>query len=224
VRAATQAKRPDRLPKVDDKMKAIDALRLLGTSLRAHAGRIALLIGGALVAGAAVWYFVLDPPVGVLTVIRSDLVQSVVASGQVITPARASIAAEVTGRVTRVPVGEGEAVREGQLLIELDQSDELAALAQARAALSQADAKVHQLEHGMLPIAEQVLRQAQASLIQTERAYQRTSDLVASGFVSAAQLDDGRSRCRRGGKRKLLWRSHRQSLRRRRSVHLLRAF
>ncbi|HSC98353.1 MAG TPA: biotin/lipoyl-binding protein, partial [Casimicrobiaceae bacterium] len=177
---------------VNDRMKAIDGLRPLGTWVRAHGGRLALLFGGALVAAAAVWHFVLNRPVDVLTVARSELVQSVVASGQVITPSRASIAAEVTGRVTRVPVAEGEAVREGQLLIELDQSDERAALAQARAAISQADAKLRQLERSVLPVAEQALRQAQANLTQTERAYQRTSDLIASGFVSSAQLDDAK--------------------------------
>ncbi len=173
-------------------MKAIDGLRPLGTWVRAHGGRLALLLGGTLAAGWAAWHFVLNRPVDVLTVVRSDLVQSVVASGQVITPSRASIAAEVTGRVTRVPVAEGEAVRQGQLLIELDQSDERAALAQARAAISQADAKLLQLERSALPVAEQALRQAQANLTQTERAYQRTSDLIASGFVSAAQLDDAK--------------------------------
>lgn len=140
--------------------------------------------------GIAVWYLVLDKAVATYTVVRGDLLQSVVASGQVITPARASIAAEVTGRVTRVPVAEGDTVRRGQVLVELDQTDERAALEQAHAALAQADAKLRQIQQYALPAAEQALRQAQANLTQAQRSWQRTRDLVARNFVSHAQLDD----------------------------------
>ncbi|HSQ82421.1 MAG TPA: efflux RND transporter periplasmic adaptor subunit [Casimicrobiaceae bacterium] len=149
---------------------------------------IALLV--VLGAAAAVWYLVLDKAVGTYTVVRGDLLQSVVASGQVITPARASIAAEITGRVVSVPVAEGDTVRRGQILVELDQTDERAALDQAHAALAQADARLRQIQQTALPAAEQALRQAQANLTQAQRAWQRTSDLVAQNFVSHAQLDD----------------------------------
>ena len=158
--------------------------------LRAHALPLAIAFLAVLGAAIAVWFLVLDKAVGTYTVVRGDLLQSVVASGQVITPQRASIAAEITGRVTRVPVAEGDTVRRGQILIELDQADERAALDQAHAALAQADAKLRQLQQLALPAAEQALRQAQANLTQAQRAWQRTRDLVAQNFVSHAQLDD----------------------------------
>ena len=162
------------------------------TWLREHAGRVLLIVGAVAACAIALWYLVFDKAVTVYPVLRSDLAQSVVATGQVITPQRTSIASEVTGRVARVPVAEGQTVRKGQVLIELDQADELAALAQARAALAQADAKVAHFGRSALPIAEQSLAQARSNLTQAERAYQRTGDLVASGFVSPAQLDDAR--------------------------------
>lgn len=149
---------------------------------------VALLLVAAV--GIAVWYLVLDKAVGTYTVVRGDLLQSVVASGQVITPARASIAAEITGRVVSVPVAEGDTVKRGQILVELDQTDERAALDQAHAALAQADAKLRQIQRYALPTAEQALRQAQANLTQAQRSWQRTRDLVAQNFVSHAQLDD----------------------------------
>ena len=158
--------------------------------LRSHALQSAAVLVAALGAGLAVWYFVLDKSVGTYTVVRGDLVQSVVASGQVITPQRASIAAETTARVVRVPVAEGDTVKREQILVELDQSDERAALAQARAALAQAEAKLRHIASFALPAAEQALRQARANLTQAELAYKRTSDLVAQNFVSHAQLDD----------------------------------
>jgi HlyD family secretion protein len=149
---------------------------------------IALLV--VLGTAVAIWYIVLAKAVGTYAVVQGDLLQSVVASGQVITPARASIAAEITGRVVSVPVAEGDTVRRGQILVELDQTDERAALDQAHAALAQADAKLRQIQQTALPAAEQALRQAQANLTQAERSWQRTSDLVAQNFVSHAQLDD----------------------------------
>jgi HlyD family secretion protein len=161
-------------------------------TLRAHAWSIASALVLVVAGAGFLWFRVIDKPVGVYTVVRGDLVQSVVASGQVITPQRASIASEVTGRVARVPVEDGDTVRRDQVLVELDQSDERAALVQAKAALAQAQARVSQVTASTLPIAQQAQRQAQANLTQAERTYQRTSDLVASHFVSPSQLDDAK--------------------------------
>lgn len=162
------------------------------STLRAHAGSIAVALVIVVAGAVLLWFRVIEKPVSVYTVVRGDLVQSVVASGQVITPQRASIASESTGRVARVPVDEGDTVRRDQVLVELDQSDELAALAQAKASLAQAQAKLAQMTASTLPIAQQSLKQAQANLTQAERTYQRTSDLVASHFVSPSQLDDAK--------------------------------
>ncbi len=158
--------------------------------LRASGWKAAATVAVALAASIAAWYLVVDRAVPTYTVARSDLVQSVVASGQVITPQRASIAAEVTGRVTRVPVDEGQTVKREEVLVELDQSDERAALAQAHASLAQARAKLTHIANYSLPAAEQTLFQAKANLTQAQLAYKRTSDLVAQNFVSHAQLDD----------------------------------
>ena len=66
---------------------------------RAHAWGAALLLAAALGIAVVLWYFVLDKTVATYAVARGDLLQSVVASGQVIMPQRASIAAEITGRI-----------------------------------------------------------------------------------------------------------------------------
>ena len=84
---------------------------------------------------------------------RGDLVQTVVASGRVMTPQRVSIGAVITERVARIPVEEGQSVRRGEVLIELDDTDERAALAQAQASVAQAEAKLRQLREVALPAA-----------------------------------------------------------------------
>jgi len=97
---------------------------------------------------------------------RSDLVQTVVASGRIITPQRASVGAVVTGRVVRIPVEEGQSVKRGDVLIVLDDEDESASVAQARGAVAQAEARLRQLREVGLPAAEQALIQAQANFTQ----------------------------------------------------------
>ncbi|MEK0431683.1 MAG: hypothetical protein RL139_1487, partial [Gemmatimonadota bacterium] len=51
---------------------------------------------------------------------RQDLVASVTASGQVIPRTKVDISADITGRITRLAVKDGDEVREGQLLLQID--------------------------------------------------------------------------------------------------------
>jgi HlyD family secretion protein len=150
-----------------------------------------LLIALALaVAGFALRNVILGKPVETYEAVRSDLVHSVVASGRIATPQRVSVGAVITGRVTRIPVSEGQNVKRGDILIELDSEDERAAVAQARGALAQAEAKVRQLRELGLPAAEQALAQARANHTQARQHYERTKELKSKGFVSEAALDD----------------------------------
>ena len=71
--------------------------------------------------------------VEVYEVHRGDLVQTVVATGRVITPQRVAVGSVITERVARIPVAEGQTVKRGDVLIELDDKDEQAALVQAEA-------------------------------------------------------------------------------------------
>lgn len=131
-------------------------------------------------------------PVETYQATRGDLVQTVVASGRVITPRRVSVGSVITERVARVPVEEGQSVRRGDVLIELEDQDERAAVAQAQAAVAQAEAKVRQLREVGLPAAEQGLAQTKANATQARQAYERTKGLEAKGFISPSALDDAR--------------------------------
>jgi HlyD family secretion protein len=135
---------------------------------------------------------VLGKPVEAFEAVRGDLVQTVVASGRIITPQRVSIGAVITERVARIPVDEGQSVHRGDVLIQLDDRDERAALAQAQASVAQADAKLRQLREVGLPAAEQALLQAQANALQARQTYDRTQSLRTQGFVGQSQLDDAK--------------------------------
>ena len=132
----------------------------------------------------------LGTPTNVYAATSGELVQSVVASGRVISPQRVTVALQGSGRVLRVAVAEGQAVDAGQLLIELDNSDSRAALAQASATVQQAQAKLRQLSELTQPQARQAVVQAEAIALQARRTLDRNRDLVAKGFVSQATADD----------------------------------
>ena len=148
----------------------------------------------ALVAAGAAAFFsrdaILGKPVEAYEAIRGDLVQTVVASGRIITPQRLSVGAVVTEHVARIPVKEGQKVRKGDVLIELDDKDERAALEQSKASVAQAEAKVRQLRELALPAAEQTLVQAQATAVQARAQFDRMKTLRDRGFVVQSQMDD----------------------------------
>jgi len=135
---------------------------------------------------------ILGKPVDAYSATISELTQTVVASGRVITPQRIIIAAETIGRVNLIPVLEGQTVKRGQLLIQLNDQDERASLAQATATVKQAEAKLRQLREVALPAASQNLKQAQTNVEQARKQYERTRDLKARGFISQAQLDEAK--------------------------------
>jgi HlyD family secretion protein len=133
---------------------------------------------------------VLGTPATVVAATSGELLQSVVASGRVISPQRVSVALQGTGWVVRVAVVEGQTVQKGQLLIELDNSDSLATLAQATADVAQAQARLRQLGELNHPQAAQALSQAQANAIQATKTLDRNRTLVLQGFISPAALDE----------------------------------
>jgi HlyD family secretion protein len=166
-----------------------------GEKTRITNSRTWLKIGGAALVVVAVSLYLLrnvllGTPVNVYAATSGELVQSVVASGRVISPQRITVALQASGRVQRVAVTEGQVVEAGQLLIELDNSDNRASLAQASAGLAQAQARLQQLGELGRPQALQSLAQAQATAQQARKTLDRNRDLVAQGFISQAAVDD----------------------------------
>ena len=162
-------------------------------SPRSLRSRLLIALAIALALAAALYLLrnvLLGTPTPVYTAVQAELVQTVVASGRVVSPQRVTVALQGSGRVLRVAVAEGQTVQRGQLLIELDNSDARASLAQASAAVAQAQARVRQLRELGLPLATQALAQAQAAALQTRTVLARDRALVAQGFISQTALDD----------------------------------
>jgi HlyD family secretion protein len=133
---------------------------------------------------------VLGPEVVVATVERGALVQSVVASGHIETPYRVEIGSQITGTVKDVLVVEGQQVRQGDMLVAIENDELQAAVVQAEGAVAQARARVRQLVELTKPAADQSLKQALATLLNAEAAFERASKLASSGYGTKATLDD----------------------------------
>jgi HlyD family secretion protein len=140
--------------------------------------------------GLARW--LLGPQVPVYLVEQGDILQTVVASGRVETPLRVDVGAQITGRVAAIPVAEGQSVRNGQLLIVLEDSEAKAAVAAARAAVLQNQARLQQVLDAALPAAAQALRRAQATSLNARAQYERIQALKARNLASQADLDTAR--------------------------------
>jgi HlyD family secretion protein len=128
--------------------------------------------------------------VDLVVVERGPIVQSVVATGRIASPAHIEISSQVAARIESITVREGDAVKAGQALVRLRSDEAQAALASARAALREAEARKLQLRSVQRPVAEQQLAQARANLTAAERELERARELVDRGFVSQSRLDD----------------------------------
>lgn len=112
---------------------------------------------------------------------RRALVARVSATGRIEPKRRVMLRAEVPGRIVRLPVEEGQDVREGDLLAVLDPVQYEAAVQQARAALSQAQAQEAQAHYRYL--------QASRDAERLDSLKARTADLVTDQEVEFARTE-----------------------------------
>jgi HlyD family secretion protein len=71
---------------------------------------------------------------------KRDLVAAVTSSGQIEAKSDRSLSSEVTARILKIHVKEGDMVKEGELLVELDQAQFKGAVERSQAAIAQANA------------------------------------------------------------------------------------
>ena len=137
--------------------------------------------------GYAQW---LGPQIRLEPVVQSTLVHTIVASGRVETAHRINLGAQITGTVRAVLVAEGQAVKRGQLLLEMDSSELQANLAQATAAEQLAASNMRLLSELKQPLADQAVAQAQLHLRSARRTAARAQELYAQGFYGAAATEE----------------------------------
>lgn len=110
------------------------------------------------------------------------------------------VAPKVTARIARVAVTEGQQVRAGDLLLEMDSPEVRAKLAQAQAAQEAAQAVADKARHGARPqevaMARLTWQRAQAAADLARTSYQRVQSLFDQGLVSAQKRDEAHTNWR----------------------------
>jgi HlyD family secretion protein len=97
---------------------------------------------------------------------RRDLVSAVTASGKIQAKTSVDISADITGRIIQIAVREGDLVKKGQFLLQIDPAQYQAAVARAQ---------------GVVASTEAVLLQTRASRDQAQRAWNRAKQLTELG-------------------------------------------
>jgi HlyD family secretion protein len=104
------------------------------------------------------------------------------------------VAPPAAGTLQQLPVQDGDAVTQGQLLFALESEPDTHKLEAARARSEQAQAQVQDLAKGSRPAElqaiDQQLAQARAALTVSASELRRNQTLVDQGFIAAVRLDE----------------------------------
>jgi len=116
------------------------------------------------------------------------------ATGYIVAHHKIEANSKVTGRVAWIGVEKGDKVKEGQVLVRLEDQEFRAQYDQARGAADSARAQLEQLQHGSRPEeiqqTEHNLSEARATAVNDKIVLDRTKNLVAQGVLSQQALDD----------------------------------
>ncbi len=122
-----------------------------------------------------------------------DLVASVTASGQVQARTKVDLSADITGRITRLSVKDGDYVKVGQFLLQIDPQQYEAQVQRAEAALANARASLAQSRANLLQATrnlerQQEIRKTNAALVSAQELEQlETQHEVNVALVNAAE-------------------------------------
>jgi HlyD family secretion protein len=120
------------------------------------------------------------------------------ATGYIIAAHKIQLAAKVVGKVEWIGVEKGDKVKQGQVLVRLENDEYRARVLEAQGALAALKARLELLENGSRPEeiakAKADLAQAQADLENTRTVLQRTQKLAGEGVLSRQALDDAQAK------------------------------
>jgi HlyD family secretion protein len=129
----------------------------------------------------------------------ADLPGSVLTvSGYIVSHHKINVNSKVTGRVAWIGVEKGDKVKEGQVLVRLEDDEFRAQYKQAQGATENARAYLLELQNGSRPEeiqqAAHNLEEARATLVNDKITLDRTRGLVTQGVLSKQALDDATAR------------------------------
>jgi HlyD family secretion protein len=115
---------------------------------------------------------------------------ALIASGYVVPHHQVEVGSKVMGKVAWIGVEKGDKVKQGQLLVRLEDDEYRAQVDRTRGELATAEANYQMLKNGSRP--EEIARD-QAEMENARVTYDRTRQLASEGVLSQQQLDDAKS-------------------------------
>ncbi len=119
------------------------------------------------------------------------------AGGYIVAHHTIEVSSKVIGRVAWIGIEKGDRVKEGQVLVRLEDSEYQAQLEQAKANLGVAEAHLKELENGSRPqeidAARAAVEQAEADFRNSDLTLKRTLELARQDVASKAQLDSAQA-------------------------------
>jgi HlyD family secretion protein len=157
------------------------------------AKKIALIIGVILLLGAIVGFTVNQSQKNVVTVqtgkvVTQDISSQVTASGQIKPKTLVNVGANAMGRIVRLFVKEGDKVKKGQILAQLENVQSSADVEMTRATLSSAQTDAVAAE-AALNTAQAQLRSSTADFSRAKLDYERAQGLFKDQLISKADFD-----------------------------------
>jgi HlyD family secretion protein len=194
---------------IDAKHEDLQSLRIDRTERGAGNGEPPAWVRRYIVAGIAIivllglfvlGYRLLSRDVPEVEVVRASAESSDVggtvlsATGYIVAHHTINVNSKVTGRLAWIGVEKGDRVKEGQVLVRLEDQEFRASYEQAKGLVDNARAYLDQLEHGSRPEeiqqAQHNLDEARATLVNDKLTLDRTKELSSAGVVSRQVLDD----------------------------------
>jgi HlyD family secretion protein len=128
---------------------------------------------------------------------REDITSRVRSPGKIEPRTQVKVSADVMGKIVHLPIKEGDRVKKGQLMLQLDDTQYRSAHAQARAARASAEARLREVESSIKVVGASYARQKalfeQSLLSQAEWDQATTNYESARASVATAREEVARS-------------------------------
>jgi HlyD family secretion protein len=161
-----------------------------------------LLIAALIVVGtsATVGYSIFARNRGVVAiqsgrVIRQDLTQTVSANGEVKPKKYVNVSSNMMGRIVHMPVKEGDRVRDGELLVQLESIQTEADVRAAEATLDAAQSEVEGMAASIRSAeasatsAKAEITRSEADLVRSKQNFDRAEQMNKEGLIAKEQFD-----------------------------------
>src|SRR5437667_2810485 len=128
-------------------------------------------------------------------VTRQDLTQTVSANGEIKPKKYVNISANAMGRIVRLPVKEGDHVREGSLLVQLESIQSEADVRSAEASFDAAQTELEGMSASIrsaeatVASAKAEITRSEADLARAKQNFSRAEQMTREGLIAKEQYD-----------------------------------